>query len=237
MTIDYCLIQKQFLNKQNIVRFIKHITTDFGMLNEAYEHMMYSEYFNGKFDICDAKYIEMIENIQFEPYLWSIQLNIVQIDTSVDIIQSIDDIKVLQDIFGTSLVQIKEDKLTLTQHIKGNNSRLLDTMGTSVFIWIAPMINDENYVSVLRKMKDMILCTKMKNPLLDCVFYLLVNHISCNGASEDEIIGIMTYDKTFDIILANHLFYIDKKFLSPLEIEYYKVLEKLQEYEINHHKS
>lgn len=219
--IEYNLIQKLFLTEHNIVKFIKYITTDFDNYTEILDRAYTTSYFDGKFDISDAAYMRMLESIEFESeYDWSIKMKIRPIQSSIGMkmAYSQDEINHILNIYGMPVVKVHADHTC---------SLMMETV-PYIFIGICPVIKDD-YAILLRTFKAQIRNTLYKHST--CQFYVLVKEFASTTCTKEEILKIYT-NSGFMMIMVNDLFVLDSRCLTEKEIQYYKLLEKVQDLEI-----
>lgn len=228
--IEYNLIQKLFLKPENRAKLLRNITVDFNnykkLFMDAYESMMYSEYFGGKFDVSDDAYVKMIKELEFEADGgWSMKMCVNPIDSKVHIIPG-SDIKEVYKLVNTFFNIYGIDIVKYNQRC-GYISLEMPQIAESTFIYcnIVPVVGD-NYPEVLRNMKEQI--RKSKKGL----FYMLVYEFNASSATMEEIMSIFT-SSGFNVIIVKGLFSLDQRGLTQKEIEYYKIVERVQELEVH----
>ncbi|WP_396189985.1 hypothetical protein [Flavobacterium sp.] len=232
--IEYNLVQKLFLHSENKAKLLRHITTNFDnykkLFKDAYDSILYRRFFNGYFDVSDSVYNAMIKELEFEAeYGWSIRMKIDPIHSRVHILPSRNPTEAFEfldqaiNIYGIDLVKYNHSDTTVSLVMPNVE------YNTQIFCSIVPTIS-ENYPEVLRMMKEQMRQTKTKYG--PSHFYLLVCDFNASSVNSDEILSIFE-GAGFSVVMIKDLFVLDKKGLTQKEIEYYKIVEKVQELEVH----
>jgi hypothetical protein len=199
------------------------------LFKDAYDSTLYSEFFDGHFDVSDSVYNAMIKEFEFEAELgWSMRMKIDPIHSRVHILPSRNPNEAFKfldtaiNIYGIDLVKYNHSDTTvsLVTNVEYN---------TQIFCSIVPTIS-ENYPEVLRKMKEQMRQTKTKYG--PSHFYLLVCDFNASSVNSDEILSIFE-GAGFSVVMVKDIFVLDQKCLTQKEIEYYKIVEKVQELEVH----
>jgi hypothetical protein len=232
--IEYNLVQKLFLNNENKAKLLRHITTDFDnykkLFNDAYESRLYTEFFDGHFDVSDSAYNAMIKDLEFEAeFGWSIRMKIDPINSRVHITPSRNPKEAFE--FLEASINVYGIDLVKHNHINATISLNMPNVeyNTHIFCSIVPVIS-ENYPEVLRKMKEQIRQTRMKYS--PSQFYMLVCDFNASSVNSEEILSMFA-GTGFNVVMVKELFVLDQKSLTQKEIEYYKIVEKVQELEVH----